>query len=64
MDRYVEDAVDGMEGKCTGRRIEPAITVENKAISRKTADHLGRTGSPEREAPNVNGDGFYFDWSR
>ena len=33
VDRYVEDAVDGMEGKCTGRRIEPAITVENKAIS-------------------------------
>ena len=61
MDRYVKDAVDGMEGKCTGRRIEPAIIVENKAISRRTAECPGRMGSPEKEVSSSSKEDFILD---
>ena len=58
MDRYVKDAVDGMEGKCAGRRLEPAMFVGNKATSRRIAEFPGRMGSPEKETSIFSRDVF------
>ena len=40
MDRYVKDAVDGMEGKCAGRRLEPAMVAGNKAVTPIREAHI------------------------
>ena len=58
-DRYVKDAVDGMEEKCAGRRLEPAMFVGNKAISGRIAEYPRRMGSPEKEASNISRDDFF-----
>ena len=42
MDRYVEDAVDGMEGKFAERKQEPAMVAGNKAIFGKIVECPGR----------------------
>ena len=47
-----------MEGKCAGRRLEPAMFVGNKATSRRIAEYPGRMGSPEKEASNFSRDDF------
>ena len=57
-DRYVEDAVDGMEGKCAGRKREPAMVAGNKAISGKIVECPRRMGSPEKEASGSSKDDF------
>ena len=63
MDGYVKDAVDGMEGKCAGRRPEPASFVGNKAISRKIIVCPGRMGIPEKETFKIFAEAFlFFDW--
>ena len=43
------------------RRLEPVITVGNKAISRRTAECLGRIGSPEKEASSASREDFILD---
>ena len=47
-----------MEGKCAGRRLEPAMFVGNKAISGKIAEYPRRMGSPEKEVSVLCKDDF------
>ena len=49
-DRYVKDAVDGMEENCAGRRLEPATRVGSKVTSGRIVGWPKRTGSLEEEA--------------
>ena len=60
-DRYVEDAVVGIEGMCTGKRTEPAITVESKDTLRRTVECRGGTVSREEKMSSSGREGFTCD---
>ena len=47
-----------MEGKCAGRKREPAMVAGNKAIFGKIVECPGRMGSPEKEASVSGKDDF------